>query len=432
VLAIRPPHSGLLWVLALALAGCGGPPAPMAGAPPIQRPAAAVHPVAPVPDAANAPLEAYGLGLGDIGLGNAPPTNSGIGGIGGSSSGLGGIGGIGLGGAGAALPPLPPAAVFKGPTPGERFIPFSSTRVQSSFGGFDVFLFDPATGTVLAIPGLNTAANEIHPRLSLNGRFLVYASNVLGNYRIFKYDLANGTIDALVTLNDPTIDQVSPTIDDSGQQICYLARLGGISQLRLHNLATHVTVVPAPVDRLGPTILTPQISGDGHWVTFSAGTPLGTDIYLYRVGDASVSSPPFVNTLANEIDPVLSDDGTRMLFASDRRGTGFSIYEANLVTGFIDNLALANDLGNNINPRYLDAAGRDIIFESDRTGSSKVYLYRQSAGVVDTLPLMHELGEDDMLGNTPAPADVVIGGSSGLFGSLGGRFRGGFGRRGAF
>ncbi|MDB5101902.1 MAG: serine/threonine protein kinase, partial [Cyanobacteria bacterium RYN_339] len=332
----------------------------------------------------------------------------------------------------AATPPLTQVP-WDPSQAGARMIAFASTRFQGSVGAFDVYLFDPATATVYAIPAANTFADEVHPRLSSNGRWLVFATNFRGNFDLVRYDLQEQIVDPLVTLN--TLDnEVSPSIDDSGTTLAYLAAVGGVTQIRVFDLLTGVAAVPAPIAALQALPHSPQISGDGHWLAFSATDVRGADVYLYKLGDTAVSSPPFVNSPADDVDPWLSQDGQRLLFASNRRGS-FDLYEADLVSGFTNDLVLASSPGNDREPRYMGLDGKDVLFQSDRSVyEDRIMLFHPGTGIVDTLPLLHEIGEDDILGNGytvpptvdgPAPVD------DGFFG-FGDLHRKGpiFGRRG--
>lgn len=440
----------LALALTLGLTGCGttAPPVPLTG-PAAQAAPGAAGPAA-APPAATQPMERFGLAPGTSPFAHAingrklqpiglDPGAGSTGATAGVSTGT--ATGAPAQGAPAAGPnpyaygaasqgpfvdtngsPYAPPPVA-GPFParvGPRLIPFASTRLTGGLGGFDLYVYDPAVGTVYSLPGTSTAASEIHPRLSANGRFLVFASNVLGNFQIFKYDMVAQSIDPLWSINDPVLDQVSPSIDDSGTHIAYLTRMGGLTQLRMADVVSGAVVAPPQVAALGPQILTPQISADGRWTVFSALTPMGTDIYAYQLGASAATQLPFVNTAANEIDPCLSPDGLRVLYASDRSGTGYRIYETDMASGLTDNLALANGPGDAVQPRYLDADTRSVYFQSNRTGLDRIYLFHGVGGALDTMPLLAEPGEDAILGDGPAAAGPTAAASTGLAVGIGG------------
>ena len=56
---------------------------------------------------------------------------------------------------------------------GFDFIVFSSNRKPGEGKG-DIYVFDPNIDTVLAIVGVNTHDNELNPRMSDNGKWLIF------------------------------------------------------------------------------------------------------------------------------------------------------------------------------------------------------------------------------------------------------------------
>jgi dipeptidyl aminopeptidase/acylaminoacyl peptidase len=341
----------------------------------------------------------------------------------------------------SAVPSAAPAAGAAAPAPKElvpaaqpvpawdpsqaaaRMVAFASTRVQGNLGGFDVYLFDPATGTVYAIPAANTAGNEIHPKLSSSGRWMVFASNAKGSYDLVRYDLENQIMDPLTTLNTPD-NELSPSIDDSGTVLAYLDAGAGATQIKIFDLKTGVGNVPAAIATMPAVPSTPQLSGDGHWLAFSATDAKGADVYLYKLGDGGLTTPPYINTDADEVDPWLSPDGNRIVFASNRRGS-FDLFEADMATGFITDLTVPNSAGNERQPRYMGPLGQDVLFESDRTFyENRVMLYHRDIAKVDQLPITHESGEDAIMGTAlvPPPALGAPVGATDFFG-FGGLYR---------
>lgn len=322
----------------------------------------------------------------------------------------------------------------------ENILAFASRRDTGGGAGFDIFIYDRQAATVLALPGVNTGANEIHPRLSHNGEWLIYATDANGDYDIQIYDLRSHLIDTLAKLNTP-FDELSPTVSDNGQIVAFTSRENGFRQLRLHDLSTGVTTipvssslqgingpVPAPLPGspllswLAADILDPNVSADGRVVAFAVSQYGGArDIYLYDLATGALANPPFVNTINDERDPELSADGQFLLFASDRTGDK-NIYMADLLGGVTDRLVLANSPGDEREPRFLGPSGSQVLFESNRNGNERLFIYDTVSGVLDTLPVAHEDWADDTLAGGAGPS--IIGG----FGR-GGILDGFFGRR---
>lgn len=301
-------------------------------------------------------------------------------------------------------------------------IAFSSDRKGGGGYGADVFVYDHAVGTVLALPGVNTGDDEINPRISANGRWLIYATDVSGNFDIYLYDTETSLIDTLPTLNTDW-DEVAPSIDDAGNRIAFAFERYGDWVLGVHEVPTGRTLVPTAVAALGDDIRTPWISGDGRYVAFCADVDgMGLDVFLYSFETAALVNPPFVNSEDDEFEPALSQDGTLLTYVSDRAGSD-DIYLADLTSGFTDRLIMANSADDERSPRFLGNSEDTLVFNSDRTGDRQLYLYHLGTGIIDLLPIAHEIGADDeMLDQSSSTAGA---GGGGLWGGrLGGGLRG--------
>jgi len=88
---------------------------------------------------------------------------------------------------------------------------------------YDIFVYDALAQTVLALPGVNTDANESNPRLSSNGRFMVYQTDENGSDDIHVYDMGAQLIDTLNTLNTPNFNEREPDVSDDGNLIVYVS-----------------------------------------------------------------------------------------------------------------------------------------------------------------------------------------------------------------
>lgn len=307
-------------------------------------------------------------------------------------------------------------------------IAFASNRDTGGGYGADVFVYDHLAGTVLALPGVNTSYDEINPRISGNGRWLIYASDAEGDFNVYLYDVQTSLIDTLPSLNTP-YDEVAPTIDDAGSRIAYAFRRNGRWTLGVHEVATQRTYIPAPVANLYGSVRTPWISGDGRYVAFAADVDRsGYDIFLYGFEAGVLVSPPFVNSDDDEFEPALSQDGSQLVFVSDRTGSD-DIYMSDLRSGFTDRMVLANSNYDERSPRFLGGSSDTIVFNSDRSGRRRLYVFNTGMGVLDTLAIAHDIGSDDeMIDQSSSTAGI----SGGLFGGRLGGLRGGLRRIGRF
>jgi Tol biopolymer transport system component len=290
--------------------------------------------------------------------------------------------------------PVPPAPAVWVPT--HDLVAFVSDRDQSGAGRFDIYIYDPNTQTVWAPPGVNTPADEFNPNLSFNNQWLVYSTNASGNFDLRLFDMRTQLINTLNDANTPE-NEVSPTVNGDGTIIAYTSHEGAIDRLHLFDLVRGANLVPAVVARTCKTINNPFISADSTKVAFSSPVKgRGLDIFIYDVVHATLFTPPFVNTEANEDEPVLSPVDARIAFSTNRRGN-LDVMEADLHTGFVNPLVLANSPEDDLTPGYVGAHAERLVFVSDRTGKTNRTLlaYNLHTGVLDTLPVSHVVGRED-------------------------------------
>ena len=73
-----------------------------------------------------------------------------------------------------------------------RWLAFASNR-SGGAGGFDVYLYDLLTSTMVGLPHLNTAGDERHPAVSADGKVLFFQSrpDAAHNWSTWRYTLAD-------------------------------------------------------------------------------------------------------------------------------------------------------------------------------------------------------------------------------------------------
>lgn len=288
-----------------------------------------------------------------------------------------------------------PASRARRYDPAHTVIPFSSNR-PGGCGGFDLYLYDLTAQTVVVPPGANTPGDEFNPSASWNGRWLVYATDGPGHFEVWLYDLSSQLVNPLPELNTGP-DQESPTISGDGTLIAYQTRLRGRFHIRLFDLRTRQNYALSAIDHLNAPAVSPFISADGRLLAFSSPVPgRGLDIFLYAIAEATVWSPPFLNTAATEDEPVLSPHNRRLVFSTNRRGNQ-DVMLANLRTGVVDPLPLANSPADDLTPSFVGPRADRIVFVSDRTGQGdrRLMLYDLATHALDTLPVAHAPGSID-------------------------------------
>lgn len=96
--------------------------------------------------------------------------------------------------------------------------------VSDSSGNADILLYDRGGDTLVALPGLNSAASDLDPTLSSDGRYLCFASNRAGGaggLDLYLYDLSTRTfVTPLANLNSAA-DERHPSISADGSAIAF-------------------------------------------------------------------------------------------------------------------------------------------------------------------------------------------------------------------
>lgn len=149
------------------------------------------------------------------------------------------------------------------------------------------------------------------------------------------------------------------------------------------------------VQNLGPVINTehwesqPSLSSDGQYLYFASdrvGGQGGTDIYVSRRTATGWTEPrnvgATINTVANEMSPVLSPDGSRLFFSSNGHGGvgGYDLFVTDGGNPFDDTWRSIENLGTPINSEadehffVPEPNSKNGYFSSDRSGDFDIYL----------------------------------------------------------
>jgi hypothetical protein len=159
---------------------------------------------------------------------------------------------------------------------GGRLLAYSMRGGTQSAGGWDVGLFDMISAKVVALPGLNSDADEREVAISRNGRWLAFVTNRSGGEGLSDIALYDRESQALVDL---------PGLNSPHRE------------------------------------LNPALSADGRWLAFVSDRPGGQggkDVFLYDRLTAAQVELPELNSVAHEQTPCLSPDGRYLAFVSER------------------------------------------------------------------------------------------------------------------
>lgn len=274
-------------------------------------------------------------------------------------------------------------------------ITFQSDRATGGGAGMDIFVFDAVAATVLALPGVNTLADETNPRLSSNGRWLVYQSNESGDNDILLFSLESQLINTLATLNTDA-DEEQPDVSNDGDVIVYVSNRAGGDELRVFDLVDGNNFRVPIANRGLYDVNWPTISGNGEVIAYGASDGQSADVFVYSLMDAAQLTPPFLNTADGEYNPDLNEGGDLIAFVSNRRGSE-DIYAVDMRSGFIDNLVLANSPYIEQEPRWLAGADDALVFHTDRTGEFRIMAYNLETALLNTLPVANEIGSNTQL-----------------------------------
>jgi Tol biopolymer transport system component len=140
----------------------------------------------------------------------------------------------------------------------------------------------------------------------------------------------------------------------------------------------------------------PSITESGVLLVYQSSPGLGgsQDVFGYNRTSGALINDPIVNTTANETDPFLCLDGSRLAFVRDTIG-GRRIRIYNTQTNRLIPLAGLDGVpGTNESAPALDEHGQRMVFVSDRNGTSDVFYYSVSNQSLTGYAPLASAGED--------------------------------------
>lgn len=158
-----------------------------------------------------------------------------------------------------------------------------------------------------------------HFDMSPDGRNAAYVSNILGQYRIYLYDVSTGKRKKLLKAEhrlDRIVDYSFPVLawHPSGSALSYITERRGKLFLNTYNLDDKKTT-KREVFQLDK-ILSMGYSPNGQQIIFSGVDNGQTDLYLYyNIGNRQER---LTNDIFGDFEPSFTKDGNRILFTSNR------------------------------------------------------------------------------------------------------------------
>jgi Tol biopolymer transport system component len=164
---------------------------------------------------------------------------------------------------------------------------------QSPQTGFQITPPTQAFGAVL-----NTPSAENSPRLSYDGRYLVFASDRRNTRGIYLYDLRRRQLVPLPQLNQQGSWRDQPDISADGRYIVYISEAGGKPDVMVYDRQTNRSQ-NLTQNQLG-AVRHPTISGNGRFIAFERERKGQWDIEIY---DRGVTIDPALPTTPSPPQP---------------------------------------------------------------------------------------------------------------------------------
>jgi Tol biopolymer transport system component len=204
----------------------------------------------------------------------------------------------------------------------------------SQFGvanGGQTEIWDRKEKKLLELPGVHglLKTHQMAPTVAADGKLLAFTAwawpGTSGRWTVLAYDVPGKKVIELPKLNRESFDQRMPALSADGRFLAYAsnARGGvGLTDIYLYDLKEK-TPIELPEMNSKQMDIQPALSGDGRLIAFVSDRPGGAggrDIYLYDRVDKKFLPLPGVNSPAPEQSPSLSADGRFLAFVSERLG----------------------------------------------------------------------------------------------------------------
>lgn len=113
---------------------------------------------------------------------------------------------------------------------------------------------------------LNSIHSEGNPRLSDDGRYLVFASDRQQQRKIFLYDLSQRKLLPLPGLHRPRVFYDQPDVSRNGRYLVYTSAQEGKTNIYIYDRTSFQS--RNLTQNYGGQVRNPTVSGDGRWVAF--------------------------------------------------------------------------------------------------------------------------------------------------------------------
>lgn len=242
-------------------------------------------------------------------------------------------------------------------------------------GGSDqqVAVFDARTGEEVA-PGQRPVwLGPAAPKVSADGRYLVYVAAGFGREELVLWDLQLNQRVGLPELENADVREVD--ISGDGQRLIYVK--GGFNDTKLavfdrRNGEEREIALPRE-HMVG--LRSPTLSADGKTAAYVVASARGdANINLMDLATHHPISPPTLNSVDQDTDPALDAKGEVVMFSSDRNGS-YDLFAYDLRTSVFMNVGVFNSLQDETLPRFLGLENSGIAYVSTRDGGPVAYMH---------------------------------------------------------
>jgi len=124
--------------------------------------------------------------------------------------------------------------------------PVHRLRLQSQggVGGYDCYLYDRNTSSLVSLPGLNSDGYDWEPCITADGRYIAFSSSRAGGAGgadVYLYDRAAQSLVAMPGLNS-TADDSDPSITGDGRYIAFVSPAPAATMIGLYDRSTRSLV----------------------------------------------------------------------------------------------------------------------------------------------------------------------------------------------
>jgi Tol biopolymer transport system component len=199
-----------------------------------------------------------------------------------------------------------------------KLLAFCARGHAGSVGGWDVQLFNIATGKFIDLPGLNSEHDEREVALSRDGRWLAFVTNRAGGAGLSDILLYDRQTAALVRLDELNSEhrEINPALSADGRFLAFVSdrpmsdQLGGAAgkDIYLYDRAARRLADLPGINSVAHE-QTPALSPDGRFIAFVSERTAGAgerDIYLYDRQTSRLIPTPGLNSPQEDFDPCLA------------------------------------------------------------------------------------------------------------------------------